>query len=87
MPPETPKEHYDSPYMEWKYSEMVTDPILNNKPFNELFSFKEKSYDSFYQIHDNDELVMDKLRRIYASNDDIDTKINKGYDYLKKILN
>ena len=38
--PETPRRHYDSPFIEWKYSEMVTDPILNNKPFDEMFEFK-----------------------------------------------
>lgn len=80
--PETPRRHYDSPYIEWKYSEMVTDPILNNEPFNKLFSFTERGYDSFYELYDNDELVMDKLRKIYENNDDIEIKIKKGFDYV-----
>lgn len=80
--PETPTCHYDSPYIEWKYSEMVTDPILNNKPFNELFNFEERGYDSFYELYDDDNLVMDNLRKIYSSDDNIDNKINDGYTYI-----
>ena len=81
--PETPRRHYDSPYIEWKYSEMVTDPILNNKPFNQMFEFIEHGYDSFYELYDGGELVMDKLRNIYSTNNSIEEKIEKGYSYLK----
>lgn len=62
---------------------MVTDPVLNNKPFNEIFDFTEKSYDSFYKLYDNDSLVMDKLRSIYNKNISIEDKINSGYEYIK----
>ena len=44
--PETPRREYDSPYLVWQYSEMVTDPILNNKPFSTMFEFDERGYDS-----------------------------------------
>lgn len=87
MYPKTPRRNFECPYMEWKYSEMVTDPILNNKPFNELFKFTEKGYDSFYELYDNDELVMDKLRNIYSTNDSIEDKIEKGYTYITDYLN
>ena len=80
--PETPRREYDSPYITWQYSEMVTDPILNNKPFNELFSFKEQGYDSFYEMQDGDTLVMDKLREIYSKDIPINEKINMGFDYI-----
>jgi len=84
--PETPKQQYDSPHIEWKYSEMVTDPILNNAPFNRLFNFTERGYDSFYELYDNDELVMDKLRNIFSTNDTIDKKIDNGFLYVKNVL-
>ena len=87
MYPETPRRHFDPPFNEWKYSEMVTDPILNNKPFNELFKFTEKGYDSFYELYDNDELVMDKLRNIYSTDDSIEEKIEKGYKYISYYFN
>ena len=83
--PETPRREYDSPYITWKYSEMVTDPILNNKPFSELFSFEEQGYDSFYTIYDGEELVMDNLRKIYAEDISIDEKINKGFRYINSL--
>lgn len=73
MYPETPRRRFDSPYLEWKYSEMVTDPILNNKPFNELF--------------DNDDLVMDKLRKIYSTDDSIEDKIENGFVYINAYFN
>lgn len=81
--PETPRREYDSPYIVWEYSEMVTDPILNNKPFSEIFDFKERGYDSFYEIEDNGELLMDKLRKIYAENISINEKIDIGFNLIK----
>jgi hypothetical protein len=83
--PETPRREYDSPYITWQYSEMVTDPILNNAPFADMFNFEEKGYDSFYEMYDGDTLVMDNLRKIYSENIPINKKINKGFDYLKSM--
>lgn len=85
--PETPRREYDSPYITWQYSEMVTDPILNNKPFSDLFTFIEHGYDSFYKLKDGDNLVMDNLRNIYASEKNIEEKMNDGFDYIQSLLN
>ena len=89
MHPEIPRREYDSPYISWKYSEIVTDPILNNKPFSDLFGnvFIERGYDSFYELKDGDNLVMDILRDIYSEDIPIEEKINKGYNYIINILN
>ena len=86
--PETPRKEYDSPYLVWQYSEMVTDPILNNQPFSEIFEnlFVERSYDSFYELYDKDNLVMNNLRNIYSENIPIEEKMNKGFIYIKNIL-
>ena len=73
------------PYLVWKYSEMVTDPILNNEPFKSVFNFKEVGYDSFYEIFDGDELVMDKLRKIYSEDIPVEEKIDKGFKYIESI--
>lgn len=85
--PETPRREYDSPYLVWQYSEMVTDPILNNKPFSGMFDFKERGYDSFYEIDDDGYKVMDKLRYIYSKDISIEEKINQGFEYINMILN
>lgn len=84
--PETPRREYDSPYITWKYSEMVTDPILNNKPFSELFKLRERGYDSFYEVRDGDNFAMDILRSIYGENIPIEEKINKGFLYITNVL-
>lgn len=84
--PEIPRKEYDSPYMVWRYSEMVTDPILNNKPFSDLFDFYERGYDSFYELYDGDVLIMDNLRELFSQDVHIDKKINDGYDYVRKLL-
>ncbi|MBO5375576.1 MAG: hypothetical protein J6A52_01850 [Bacilli bacterium] len=84
--PETPKEEYDSPYLVWQYSEMVTDPILNNKPFSNIFSFTEYGYDYFYDLVDNDSKVMDNLRNIYKEEITVEEKINKGFKYISHFL-
>lgn len=86
--PEIPRREYDSPYISWKYSEMVTDPVLNNKPFSDMFSdvFIERGYDSFYELKDGDDFVMDILRNIYSENISIEEKINKGFEYIKRAL-
>ena len=80
------REEYDSPYLPWEYSEMVTDPILNNKPFKDILKVEEKSYDSFYELYDGKELVMDNLRKIYAKDISSEDKIREGYDYIKKVM-
>lgn len=85
--PETKRREYDSPYLVWQYSEMVTDPILNNKPFSDMFDFNERGYDSFYEIDDNGCKVMDNLRKIYSKNISIEEKINEGFEYINRILN
>jgi len=87
--PEIPRRKYDSPYISWKYSEMVTDPILNNKPFSDMFDgvFIERGYDSFYELKDGDKYVMDILRDIYSEDISIVEKINKGFDYICSVLN
>ena len=64
---------------------MVTDPILNHSVFKEMFNLIEKGYDTFYQMKDKDKLVMDNLREIYSENIEIEEKINKGYEYIKKM--
>lgn len=84
--PEIPRREYDSPYITWQYSEMVTDPILNNKPFCDIFDFQERGYDSFYEMYDGEELVMDKLRKIYSKNIPVNEKIVEGFEYIKSIL-
>lgn len=84
--PKIPRSEYETPYITWQYSEMVTDPILNNKPFSDIFDFKEYGYDSFYEIYDNEILVMDKLREIFSENIPINEKIDRGYEYIKNIL-
>ena len=83
---ETPKEEYNSPYLVWQYSEMVTDPILNNKPFSNIFSFTEYGYDYFYNLVDNDSKVMDNLRNIYKEEITVEEKINKGFKYISNFL-
>lgn len=84
--PEIPRIEYDSPYITWQYSEMVTDPILNSKPFSDIFDFEEKGYDTFYEMYDGETLVMDCLRQIYSENISINEKIVKGFNYIKGIL-
>lgn len=85
--PETPRREYDSPYIVWQYSEMVTDPILNNKPFSTMFDFNERGYDSFYKLKDGNTNVMDNLRNIYSMDIPIEEKIEKGFKYINKVLN
>ena len=84
--PETPRAEFESPYIVWQYSEMVTDPILNNKPFSTIFDFQEKGYASFYEMYDGKTLIMDKLRKIYSENTTIEEKIKNGFNYVTKVL-
>ena len=85
--PETPAKEFESPYLVWKYSEMVTDPILNNKPFSDMFEFIERGYDSFYELEDGNTKVMDNLRKIYSKDIPIEEKIETGFEYVNKIFN
>lgn len=83
--PEIPKAEYESPYLAWQYSEMVTDPILNNTDFQAIFDFTEKSYPEFYKLQKNGKLVMEELKKIYSASTNIEDKITTGYEYLKNL--
>lgn len=83
--PEIPKAEYESPYLAWQYSEMVTDPILNNTDFQAIFDFTEKSYHEFYKLQKNGKLVMEELKKIYSASTNIEDKITTGYEYLKNL--
>ena len=48
--------------------------------------FIERGYDSFYELTDNGNLVMDNLRNIYSENISVEDKMNKGFEYVKNIL-
>ena len=84
--PNCPIREYDSPHLVWQYSEMVTDPILNSKEINKVLNIEEKAYDSFYEIIDNNTLLMDNLKEIYLKDITIEEKIIEGFDYVKSVL-
>ena len=82
--PETPREEYDSPYLVWQYSEMVVDPVFQAINVYDLFQCNEEvkkhfrsSYDSFYEMKDGEEYVMDHLIGIFQENSTIEEKIEK----------
>ncbi len=82
--PKCPKEHFDSPYLPWVYSEMVTDPILNSSKLSAVYSFEEKAYDSFYSLKYDNKLLMQELQEVYQKKLSIEEKIMQGYNYLLK---
>ncbi len=77
------EEEFESPHTIWKYSEMVTDAILNSKEINSILKVKERSYDYFYDIENG--RIMNKLTQIYSSNKTIEEKIIEGYDLIRSI--
>ena len=83
--PEISKTEYESPFLAWQYSEMVTDPILNNSEFQTIFNFTEKSYLEFYKLQKNGKFVMEELKKIYSASTNIEDKITTGYEYLKNL--
>lgn len=72
--PDCPRREYDSPYITWQYSEMVTDPILNSQKFKSILNITERTYESFYEIKDDNLSLMDNLKEIYTSNKSIEKK-------------
>ncbi len=85
--PETKREEFDSPYLIWQYSEMVTDSILNTQVINKTINVKEKSYNSFYELMDDGKNVMEELNKIFLTNNKIEVKIEKGYMYILSVFN
>jgi len=84
--PECPRREYDSPFITWEYSEMVTDPILNSKEIKEILKIDEKAYNSFYEVKDGNNYMMDELKKIYDSKLNIEEKIIKGFEYIKSVI-
>lgn len=85
MFPDFNREEFDYPYLVWRYSEMVVDPILNNTDIQRVLNCEIRAYDYFYELKDKDEFVMDNLNRIFASDSTIEDKIMEGYEYIKKL--
>ena len=50
----------------------------------EILNIEEKAYDSFYNLIDGDDSVMNKLKSIYLMDANIEDKIIRGYEYIKK---
>ena len=84
--PQCSKEKFNSPYLPWQYSEMVVDPILNSEIIKKILPIKATAYNSFYEIKDGEENVMDNLNKIFEGQVPIENKIIEGYNYLCKTL-
>jgi len=80
--PNIQNKEYNSPYLPWKYSEIVVDPIINSKNIKNIIHIDEKAYLSFYKI--NNGKLMHDIINIYNENISIEERIKKGYEYLKK---
>lgn len=65
---------------------MVVAPILNNKTIKKILPIKATAYNSFYEIKDGEENVMDNLNKIFEGQVSIENKIIEGYNYLCKTL-
>jgi hypothetical protein len=84
--PKTKREEFDSPYLIWQYSEMVTDAILNTPVINKTINVKERSYDSFYELTNDGKSVMEELSKIFLTNNKIEKKIQLGYEYILSVF-
>lgn len=84
--PKTKREEFDSPYLIWQYSEMVTDAILNTPVINKTINVKERSYDSFYELINDGKSVMAELNKIFLTNTKIEEKIKIGYEYILSVF-
>ena len=77
------REEFETPHIVWKYSEMVTDSIINSKKIKNIIHVNEKSYSYFYDYDNNGENVMSKLKDIFNEDVNIEERIKKGFDYVK----
>ncbi len=71
----------DSPSLLWYLSEIVIEPILNKKEFQNIFNHKFTSYENFYDIKLNDALLIDTINEIFEKNN-LTEAIIKSYNYL-----
>lgn len=72
--PNIPREEYDFPCKAWKYSEMITEVILNSNEVINATKIKEKSCYNF------DRKIIEKLKKIFDSDLTIEEKILNGYE-------
>ncbi len=84
--PDCPRREYDSPFIPWQYSEMVTDPILNSSEINNVINITEKAYKKFYLICDDRGYLMENLIKLYNSSLRIEEKIVSGFNYVKATI-
>lgn len=80
--PECCEEEFNSPHISWEYSEIVPYLILNSKEINDILNVKCNIYSYFFEMKDNDKLVIEKLKEIFKDDKNIDDKIIDGYNYI-----
>ena len=83
--PKCDSKEFESPHPVWRYSEMVVDPILNDKIFSHILKAPVLANDDCYNILDDDDKnAFDYIKRIYASDIPISRKIIIGFKYLEE---
>lgn len=76
--PNIKREEYDFPYLPWKYSELVTEAILNSKSIYNITNTHEKCCYNF------DRSTIEKISNIFNDNNlTIEEKIIEGYNLLE----
>lgn len=75
--PNIKRDEYDFPNLPWKYSEMITEAILNSEEVASVTNVKE---DCCYNF---DRKIIDKLINIFESELPIEEKIKQGYVLIK----
>lgn len=78
--PNIKREYYDFPHLPWKYSELITEVILNHQDIYTITQVHENCCYNF------DRSIIEKLNTIFNdSNLTIDKKIIKGYELIETL--
>ena len=83
--PNTNPEHFESPHLIWKLSEIMPGIILQDKRIQKIFPNKELSvYDSIKKLKLNNKLILKTFKEFYDNKKDFTGFVKKSYEFMQK---
>lgn len=82
--PGTDVREFESPYLIWKLSEMMTGVILNDTRLQKVFKHEFRTYDEFENLQLGDQSLITMIDEIYHERDDFADFLHKSWSLVKE---
>lgn len=81
--PKMDNEKFETPYIEWHLSEIITPIVLNDQRIRKLLKQEANFYEEYKRIKINNKTVPAYFTDLYERNKDFEVFLNKSYEVIK----